>query len=160
MYISAILELSTKKEYSVPVWSKAEKKSDGESIVEEIIFSKVRHENKEYFVVDLIDAALRRPSINGNEINAKDALNALRLHGLTVVQSKEWYLAIKPDQATTHLLKASDKFKNMDISLPLERIHQERVIRKNAAFGKNSSLVSIQIPMDIIDLLRGYDESQ
>ncbi len=154
MYASAILEIATGKEYTVPTWAKAEKKSDGQSIVETIIFSKIRHENSDYLVHDLIDAALRRPG--NNELAADKAKNALRLHGLTVVERNGWFLAIHTQNAMKHLFKGSDEFKSLDITLPLERITGSE--KKAACFGGSSSLRSIQIPMGEIDELRGLIE--
>jgi hypothetical protein len=151
MYASAILEIVTGKEHTVPVWSKVEKKSDGQSIVETLIFSKIKHENKDYFISDLVDAVMRRPSFN--ELSADIARNALRLYGLTLVERNGWFLAIHVENAMKNLFKGSDEFKNLDLTMPLERITGAE--KKHASFGGNTSLSTIQIPMSVIDELRG-----
>lgn len=160
MYVSALIQIATEEECTVPAWAKTEKKSDGQSIIEAIIFSKIKHfskanlESNDYLVTDLIDAAMRRPSLNN--LDTDNAKNALRLHGLTVVApTKEngWYFAIRPEQVTKELLKG-EEFKGIDISLPLERI--TGADNKKANFGGNSSLAAIRIPMSVIDDCRGY----
>ena len=157
MYASAILsEIATEEEHTVPVWSKVEKKSDGHSIIETIIFSKIRCENIDYLVSDLIDSSLRRPG--NNELDANIAKNALRLHGLTVVERSGWFLAVHPENLTKHLLKGTEDFRNLDITMPLERLTGAE--KKNACFGGNSSLTAIQIPMGLIDQLRGISITQ
>jgi hypothetical protein len=156
MYVSAVLEVVTGEEHTVPDWAATEKKSDGHSVIETIVLSKIRHENKEYLITDLIDAVLRRPSSIGNNLDESEAKDLLRLHGLTTVFNKDiggWRLAVKPDSVTKNLLKG-DEYKGMDITLPLERIPGAESKKTN--FGGNSSLAAIQIPMSVIDELRGY----
>jgi hypothetical protein len=156
MYASAVLKLATGKDYTVPEWAKIEKKSDGHSIIETILFSKIKHENVEYFVYDLIDSALRRPDCNS--LDAEKAKNALRLHGLTVVYSTDWFLAMHAENVTKHLLRGAEEYRNLDITMPLERL--AGAVKKKATFGGNSSLASIQIPMTLVDELRGIAEAQ
>jgi hypothetical protein len=95
---------------------------------------------------------MRRPS--NESIEADEAKKALRLYGLTTVERGNWFLAIHPENTKANLFKGSDEFKNLDITLPIGRITGAE--SRKASFGNNTSLTSIQIPMTIIDELRGF----
>ena len=156
-YICAILELATGDEWEVPAWAKTEKKSDGESILETIINSMAIVEKEEYLISDLIDAAMLRPS--DKKLTREEAKNKLRLLGVTTVyRDQNWYLALRTEEVQRHLLKGVDQFKGVDISLPLTRLAGAE--SKKTTYGNNTSFAALQIPMTLIDELRGYDLSQ
>lgn len=149
MYISGLLNLVTEsKDYTVPAWTKREMKDDGSTLLEAIIYSNIRYEGEEFLVSDLIDIAVGEPV--DISINKKNALQALRLYGLSVVDRKTWFLAIDPTQIRRKLFKFNDDFKDLDISGPLERL--TGAVKKKTSWGSGSGTkpMCIQVPIEHI----------
>lgn len=121
MYASALISLATGREYAVPEWAKHEEIDDGQTIIQTILRSKIRYENSEYLVGDLVELACGEP-ITGMKLAKEGALKALRLNGLSVVNRSGLFIAFLPELIRKSLFKADDDFKDLDISAPLERV--------------------------------------
>jgi hypothetical protein len=121
MYALALLSVATGKKYAVPDCAKQEEIDDGQTIIKSIFNTKTRYDGVEYLVCDLIEIAVGEP-IPGISLNSRQALNALRLNGLSVVKSGTWFVAFHPESIRKHLLKNDEDLRDLDISAPIERI--------------------------------------
>ena len=121
MYASALLSIVGKGNCTVPEWARQEEIDDGQTIVRTIFNAKIRYDGGEYLISDLIEIAVGE-LIPGITLQVRQALNALRLNGLSVVRSGTWYVAFHPSSITKTLLRTDDDFKGLDLSAPLERI--------------------------------------
>ena len=148
MYASALLSIVKGKAYTVPEWAKQEECDDGQTIVKAILNTKIRYDLGEYLISDLVEVAVGE-EIPGIGLNAEQAKSAIRLNGLSVVDSGTWYVAFHPPSIRKSLLKGDEDFKDLDISAPLERITGAK--RKRTAWGKGSRKEwCIQVPIDCL----------
>jgi hypothetical protein len=149
MYASALLSIVKGRSYTVPEWAKQKERDDGQTIVQTIINAKTRYEGNEYLICDLIEIAVGEPML-GINLNSKQALNALRLNGLSVVSSGTWFIAFHPDSIRKSLLKGDDDFKDLDISAPLERIAGAKKNIKTAWGEGSRKEWCIHVPIDYL----------
>jgi hypothetical protein len=157
MYAMSILGLAKGESQKIPSWAINEAKEDGENILETILFSKIRFQNEEYLVSDLIFAALKKPGIDLSETTAKDLL---RKHGLSVVERKGgWFLAVIPKNVSEYLLKYHDDYKGLDIKAPLERLDGvEKSVKTE--WGNQKKPRAMQIPGRHITAISDSDEDE
>jgi len=158
MYASALLSIVKGKAYTVPEWAKQEECDDGQTIIEAIVYSKVRYEGGEHLVSDLIDVAVGEP-ISGVGLSDKDALWALRQNGLSVAfRGGKWFLAIHPDSIRKTTLKGDEDFKDLDISAPLERMPgAEKSVLTSWGKGDQSKRRCIHLPIESLNLFGGVE---
>lgn len=126
MYASALLNIITGEDHTVPLWGKIGSEDDGQTLIRTILYTKIRYNLGEYLVIDLIKVLIGEPAEHPS-LKENLAKDALRLHGITTVQPKAfpntWYIAFLPDQIRKTLLKNDEDYGKVDIEAPLERIN-------------------------------------
>jgi len=153
MYASALLSIVKGECYTVPDWARQEAVDDGQTVIEAIVYSKIRYEGSEYSVSDLIDVAIGEP-VSGVGLSDKGALWALRQNGLSVVfRGEKWFLAIHPNSIRKTILRDDEDFRDLDVSAPLERIFgAEKSIPTSWGKGDQSKRRCIHLPIENLNL--------
>lgn len=157
MYASSLLSLVKQEKYTVPDWAKQEERDDGQTIIKAIFNAKTKTSSgrEEYLISEFIEIAAGEPI--DDTINKDQALDALRLVGLSVVYPKAGgcNVAFQTDMIRKSLLKGDEDFKDLDISAPLERIAgAKKDVRTSWGKGNNKQWC-IQIPIDCL-----FDEGE
>ena len=114
MYASALLNISTNRNYDVPEWVNMSNEDDGEKIVSLILSSLIHVLNDSYSISDCIEKAMGEQT----KIFSKPLENIGIKH---TTNAGSRYLAIRSPAVVRFLLKDTD-YKDKDIQAPLSRI--------------------------------------
>lgn len=162
MYAAAIIGMVNDTDVSVPEWAEESKGNDGLSLIQAILYSKVRVHGEEYLVQALLEICIAKKLDKDVETNLNEstASRILVENGIKLAtpNGKGLHVAFLAELISKHLLSKDSDFKDVDPSTVLERLPGAE--RRRTCWIGTSRKYPIQVPISVVLPKDGESEDE